>query len=75
MDTCESPDHLLWRDATEDLVRRTETLIGLIGDKPHHKYWAQRIKQELMRCENTKRVAELYLKKGWRGNVHNQLSV
>ena len=50
MDKGQTPDHLLWRDAVEDLVRKTETLIGLLSQRSvHHRFFAQRVKQALVR--------------------------
>ena len=67
MDKCESPDHFPWRDATEDLVRRTETLIGLWPEQMHHMFWAPRVNQALERIDNTNRVTEhaLERKRAW----------
>ena len=35
MDKGQTPDHLVWRDAVEDLVRKTETLVN-ITKRAHH---------------------------------------
>ena len=48
MDKGETPDHLLWRDAVEDLVRKTETLVNLT-ERTHHRVFAKRVKQALVR--------------------------
>ena len=48
MDKGQTPDHLVWRDAVEDLVRKTETLVN-ITQRTHHRYFAQRVKQALVR--------------------------
>ena len=47
MDKGQTPDHLVWRDAVEDLVRKTETLVN-ITQRTHHRYFAQRVKQALV---------------------------
>ena len=51
MDKCKAPDHQMWRDAVEDLVRKTEKLVNLI-QRTHHRYFAQRVKQALLRITN-----------------------
>ena len=51
MDKCKTPDHQMWRDAVEDLVRKTEMLVNLI-QRTHHRYFAQRVKQALLRIAN-----------------------
>ena len=43
MGKCKTPDHQMWRDAVEDLVRKTEKLVNLI-QRTHHRYFAQRVK-------------------------------
>ena len=48
MDKGQTPDHLIWRDAVEDLVRKTETLVNIIHRK-HHRYFAQRVREALLR--------------------------
>ena len=48
MDGGQTPDHLIWRDAVEDLARKTETLVN-ITQRTHHRYFAQRVKQSLLR--------------------------
>ena len=48
MDKCKTPDHQMWRDAVEDLVRKTEKLINLIP-RTHHRYFAQHVKEALLR--------------------------
>ena len=48
MDKGQTPDHLVWRDAVENLVRKTETLVN-ITQRTHHRYFAQRVKQALVR--------------------------
>lgn len=35
MDKGQTPDHLIWRDAVEDPVRKTETLVNLT-QRTHH---------------------------------------
>ena len=37
MDKGKTPDHLIWRDAVEDLVRKTETLVN-ITKRAHHRF-------------------------------------
>ena len=56
MDKCKSPNHFEWREAVEDLVRTTEILVTLITGKMHHRFWAQRVQQALVRINNAKRV-------------------
>ena len=51
MDKCQTPDHRMWRDAVEDLVRTAEMLVNLI-QRTHHRYFAQRVKQALLRITN-----------------------
>ena len=51
MDKGKTPDHLIWRDAVEDLVRQTEELATLI-QRMHHRYFAQHVKQALLRITN-----------------------
>ena len=51
MDKCKIPDHQMWRDAVEDLVRETEKLINLIP-RTHHRCFAQRVKEALLRITN-----------------------
>ena len=41
-------DHLIWRDAVEDLVRKAETLV-IITVRTHHRFFAQRVKQARLR--------------------------
>ena len=48
MDKGQTPDHLLWRDAVEDLVRKAETLVKL-PQRTHHRFFAQRVKQAHLR--------------------------
>ena len=48
MDKGRTPDHLVWRDPVEDLVRKTETLVNLT-QRTHHRFVAQRVKQTLRR--------------------------
>ena len=48
MDRGQIPDHLVWLDAVEDLVRKTERLVNLT-QRMHHRYFAQRVKQALLR--------------------------
>ena len=48
IDKGQTLDHLLWRDAVEDLVRKTETLVN-ITQRTHHIYFAQRVTQALVR--------------------------
>ena len=36
MDKGQTADHLAWRDAVEDLVRKTETLVN-ITERTHHR--------------------------------------
>ena len=48
VDKGQTPDHLIWRDAVEDLVRKTETLVNLT-QRTHHMFFAQRVKQSLLR--------------------------
>ena len=50
MDTCKTPDHEKWRNAVEDLVRKTETLVNIIH-RAHHRLFAQRVKQALLRIK------------------------
>ena len=50
MDKGQTPDHLVWRDAVEDLVRKTETLVNNAG-RTHHRFFAQRVKQALVRLK------------------------
>ena len=48
MDGGQTPDHLIWRDAVENLVRKTETVVNLSRREfggTHHRYFAQRVKQ------------------------------
>ena len=37
IDKCQTPDHLLWRNAVEDLVRKTEALVN-ITQRTHHSF-------------------------------------
>ena len=48
MDKGQTPDHLIWRDAVEDLVRKTETLVN-ITERAHHRFFAKRVKQARLR--------------------------
>ena len=48
IDQGQTPDHLIWRDAVEDLVRNTETLVN-ITVRTHHRFFAQRVKQARLR--------------------------
>ena len=48
MDKGQTPDHLMWRDAVEDLVRKTEKLVNLI-QRTRHRYFAQRVQQAILR--------------------------
>ena len=48
MDKGQTPDHLLWRDAVEDLVRKTETLVN-ITVRTRHRFFAQRVKEARLR--------------------------
>ena len=51
MDKGQTLDHLIWRDAVENLVRKTETVVNLsrrIFRGTHHRYFAQRVKQSLV---------------------------
>ena len=48
MDKGKTLDHQMWRDAVEDLVRKTEMLVNLIH-RTHHRDFAQRVKQALLR--------------------------
>ena len=41
-------DHLAWRGAVEDLVRKTENLVS-ITRRTDHRYFVQRVKQALLR--------------------------
>ena len=50
MDKGQTPDHLVWRDAVEDLVRKTETLVTH-AERTHHRFFAQRVKQALVRLK------------------------
>ena len=50
MDKGKTPDHLVWRDAVEDLVRKTETLVNLT-ERTHHRCFAKRVKQALLRIK------------------------
>ena len=45
------PDNRWWRDRIEDLVRKTETLIGAMpfNDKMHHKAFAMHVKRHAAR--------------------------
>ena len=48
MDKGQTPDHLIWRDAVENLVRKTETVVNLSRrefGRTHHRDFAQRVKQ------------------------------
>ena len=51
MDKCKTPDHQKWRNAVEDLVRKTEKLINLMP-RTHHRYFAQHVKEALLRITN-----------------------
>ena len=51
MDKGQTPDHLVWRDAVEDLVRKTETLVNILTQRTRHIYFAQRVKQALVRLK------------------------
>ena len=50
MDKGQAPDHLLWRDAVEDLVRKAETLVNLT-ERTHHRFFAKRVKRALLRIK------------------------
>ena len=50
MAKCKTPDHQMWRDAVEDLARKTEKLVSHI-QRTHHRYFAQRVKQALLRIK------------------------
>ena len=48
MDKSRTPEHVIWRDAVEDLVRKTETVVNLSRrefGRTHHRDFAQRVKQ------------------------------
>ena len=44
MDKCNTRDHAEWREAVENLVRKTEKLTNPI-QRTHHRYLAQRVQQ------------------------------
>ena len=48
MDKGRTLELLAWRGAVEDLVRKTEKLVS-ITRRTHHRYFAQRVKQALLR--------------------------
>ena len=48
MDKGKTLDHQMWRNAVEDLVRKTEKLADLI-QRTHHRYCAQRVKEAILR--------------------------
>ena len=48
----QTPDHLLWRNAVEDLVRKTEALVN-ITQRTHHILFAERVKQALRRSKDS----------------------
>ena len=48
MDKGQIRDNLIWPDAVEDLVRKTEALVNLT-QRTHHIFFAQRGKQALLR--------------------------
>ena len=50
MDKGQTPDHLVWRDKVEDLVRKTEKLVNIIH-RSHHRIFAQRMQQALLRIK------------------------
>ena len=53
MDKGQTPDHLVWRDKVEDLVRKTEKLVN-ITHRSHHRIFAQRMQQALLRNNQLK---------------------
>ena len=52
MDKCQNIDHLFWRTAVEDLVRKTEALVNMTH-KSHHILFAERVKQSLTRSKGS----------------------
>ena len=48
MDKSQTPEHVIWRDAVENLVRKTETVVNLSRrefGRTHHRDFAQRVKK------------------------------
>ena len=53
MDKGRSASHVGWRDAMEDLVRKTEKLVN-ITHRSHHRIFAQRMQQALLRINRVR---------------------
>ena len=54
MDKGQTPDHMAWRIAIADLVRKIETLVGIITERAHHRYLAHRVKRLILRTKRGK---------------------